>query len=202
MSVPRPDDRASHKAIYISEQAFLGMILSAAEVYSRECYGLLFGYSLPGKAIVEGAIAYQTAERMFSQVSLFEKQNKVIQRVIKEFPKHEYVGEFHSHPYFRGCDGVAGLGTEDAIGVTEAEVQLVIAINPRRRTVSWSTNADGTLSGTLGDHHFRFGGYHIKHPVEGGRPRRKGRRRKAQAQLFRTWVFCPYAVGLDPGASR
>jgi len=188
------------KDIYLSEQAFLGMILSAAEVYNRECYGLLFGYSLPGKTIVEGAIAYQTAERKFAEVSLYERQNRVIQRVIAQFPKHEYVGEFHSHPHYGRRDGMAGLTEEDAIGVTEAEVQLVIAINPRRRTVCWSTNADGTLSGTLADYHFAFAGYHFLHPKRNGRKRKRGRsRRKVRSRLFRANVYCPYAVGLNPG---
>lgn len=193
------EGRSDVKEIYLSEQAFLGMILSAAEVYGRECYGLLFGYVLPGKTIVEGAIAYQTAERKFSTVSLYERQNRVIQRVIGQFPKHEYVGEFHSHPYFRGRAGDAGLGHDDAIGVTEAEIQLVIAINPRRRTVRWSTNADGALSGTLADYHFAIGGYHVRHP-KGNRHGRKGHgRRAARPQLFRARVHCPYAVGLNPG---
>ena len=189
------------KDIYLSEQAFLGMVLSAAEVYNRECYGLLFGYSLPGKTIVEGAIAYQTAERKFAEVSLYEQQNRVIQRVIVQFPKHEYVGEFHSHPHYRGRDGMAGLTEDDAIGVTEAEIQLVIAINPRRRTVCWSTNADGTLSGTLADYHFAFAGYHVLHPKVGG-PKRKRSRRKAHPRLRRANVYCPYAVGLNPGTNR
>ena len=189
------------KDIYLSEQAFLGMILSAAEVYNRECYGLLFGYSLPGKTIVEGAIAYQTAERKFAEVSLYEQQNRVIQRVIVQFPKHEYVGEFHSHPHYRGRDGMAGLTEDDAIGVTEAEIQLVIAINPRRRSVCWSTNADGALSGTLADYHFAFAGYHVLHPKVGG-PKRKRSRRKAHPRLRRANVYCPYAVGLNPGTNR
>jgi len=189
------------KDIYLSEQAFLGMILSAAEVYNRECYGLLFGYSLPGKTIVEGAIAYQTAERKFAEVSLYERQNLVIQRVIAQFPKHEYVGEFHSHPHYGSRDGMAALTADDAVGVTEAEVQLVIAVNPRRRTVRWSTNASGALSGTLADYHFTFGGYHILYPTGAGRKKKRGRRR-ARVKLRRASVYCPYAVGLNPGTRK
>jgi len=189
--------------IYLSEQAFLGLILSAAEVYGRECYGLLFGYSLPGKTIVEGAIAYQTAERKFSQVALYERQHRIIQRVIHEFPKHAYVGEFHSHPFFRGAAGEAGFGPEDAFGISEPEVQLVIAINPRRRTVTWSTNRDGTLSGTLAGHHFRLAGYRVlPRPGEAGTRRKKRRRKKDRPRLVRARVYCPYAVGLNPGGEE
>ena len=190
--------------IYLSEQAFLSVILSAAEVYGRECYGLLFGYSLPEKTIVEGAIAYQTAERKFSQVSLYERQHRIIQRVIHEFPKHAYVGEFHSHPFFRGAAGEAGLGPDDLSGIREPEIQLVVAINPRQRSVDWSTNRDGTLSGTLAGHHFRLAGYHVLPRKEEAKVRRKkrGRRRKPSPRLVRARVYCPYAVGLNPGGKE
>lgn len=185
--------------IYLSEQAFLSVILSAAEVYGRECYGLLFGYSLPGKTIVEGAIAYQTAERKFSQVSLYERQHKIIQRVIHEFPKHAYVGEFHSHPYFRGAAGDVGLGPDDLAGIAEPEIQLVVAINPRKRSVRWSTNRDGTLSGTLAGHHFRIAGYQVRprEKAASARPSKKDRPRLGRAR-----VYCPYAVGLNPGGGK
>jgi len=189
--------------VYLSEQAFLGIILSAAEVYNRECYGLLFGYRLPGKTIVEGAIAYQTAERKFSQVALYERQARIIQEVIREFPKHAYVGEFHSHPFFRGAAGDTGLGPEDLRGITEPEVQLVVAINPRQRSVDWSTNRSGILSGTLAGFHFRIAGYAVlprEAPEEG--PKRRGKRRRDRGpvpRLIRARVYCPYAVGLNPG---
>ncbi len=186
------------KDIYVSEGAFLGMILATAEVYRRECYGLLFGYALDEKVIVEGAIAYQTAERRFSQVSLFERQNRVIQGILARFPKYEYLGEFHSHPDYRGAEGMVGLTRDDLVGMRETEVQLVIAINPRRRTVAWSTNANGTLSGTLGEYHFRIGGYHLRALASKPKPPR-GRRRTPAPRQFRARVACPYAVGLLSG---
>jgi len=191
------------REIYISEQAFLGIILATAEVYRRECYGLLFGYSFRGKVIVEGAIAYQSAERGFSQVSLLERQNLVIQRIIARFPKYEYIGEFHSHADYRGAEGDVGLTTDDIIDMQDSEVQLVVAVNPRRRRVAWSTNKTGTLSGTLGDYRFRIGGYYI--PPQSrkrlGAAKKKRGRRKPRPRVYRARVCCPYAVGLLDGAA-
>lgn len=193
---------AAMKEIYISEQAFLGLIFATAEVYRRECYGLMFGYALEEKIIVEGAIAYQTAERKFSTVALYERQSRVIQGIISRFPKYEYLGEFHSHPDYRGRAGLVGLTPDDLVDLQEHEIHLVIAINPRRRGVAWGTNADGTLSGTLGDHHFRIGGYHIRYAV-GTRPQKKAkgdsRPRPRRPRIFRARVSCPYAVGLLSG---
>jgi len=148
-----------NREIYISEQAFLAVIFAAAEVYRRESYGLLFGYALPGKVIVEGALPYQTAERRFSEVSLFERQNKVIQSLIARFPKHEYLGEFHSHADYRGREAQAALTPEDLDSMTPGEIAIVVAVNPRLRKRPWSTNADGALSGTLGPWRFTIAGF-------------------------------------------
>jgi hypothetical protein len=212
-----------NREIYISEQAFLAVIFAAAEVYRRESYGLLFGYALPGKVIVEGALPYQTAERRFSEVSLFERQNKVIQSLIARFPKHEYLGEFHSHADFRGREAQAALTPEDLDSMTPGEIAIVVAVNPRLRMVPWSTTSDGALSGTLGPWRFRIAGFALaptplSPPHRGGMPsppvRRSVARRpplgrppfnpqsairnpqSARPRILRARVSCPYAVGL------
>lgn len=205
------------KEIYISEQAFLAIVFAAAEVYRRESYGLLFGYALPGKVIVEGALPYQTAERRFSEVSLFERQNKVIQSLIARFPKHEYLGEFHSHADYRGREAQAALTPEDLDSMTPGEIAIVVAINPRLRMVPWSTTSDGALSGTLGQWRFRIAGFALapkpRHerslPAGAGKsrrsrstPRRSPRGlpvrtpKSARPRILRARVSCPYAVGL------
>jgi len=209
-----------NREIYISEQAFLPVVFAAAEVYRRESYGLLFGYALPGKVIVEGALPYQTAERRFSEVSLFERQNKVIQSLIARFPKHEYLGEFHSHADYRGREAQAALTPEDLDSMTPGEIAIVVAINPKRRMVPWSTNADGSLSGTLGPWRFTIAGFalapaRLSKPADESRLHRgefhpPGRaagcrslrvpssesRVASRPRILRARVSCPYAVGL------
>ncbi len=214
------------KEIYISEQAFLAIVFAAAEVYRRESYGLLFGYALPGKVIVEGALPYQTAERRFSEVSLFERQNKVIQSLIARFPKHEYLGEFHSHADYRGREAQAALTPEDLDSMTPGEIAIVVAINPRLRMVPWSTTSDGALSGTLGQWRFRIAGFALapapplpltlsrepKFTRGGGASARRSPKtptsrrsprglpvrtpKSARPRILRARVSCPYAVGL------
>jgi proteasome lid subunit RPN8/RPN11 len=148
-----------NRQIYISEHAFLAVVFAAAEVYRRESYGLLFGYALPGKIVVEGALPYQTAERRFSEVSLFERENKVIQSLIARFPKHEYLGEFHSHADFRGREAQAALTPEDLDSMAPGEIALVVAVNPRLRKRPWATTSDGSLSGTLGQWRFTIAAF-------------------------------------------
>jgi len=196
--------------IYISEQAFLGIVFAAAEVYRRECYGFLFGYALPGKVIVEGALPYQTAERRFSEVSLFERENKVIQSVIARFPKHEYLGEFHSHADYRGREAQAALTDDDLLDMHGSEIALVVAVNPRRRKRPWSANADGSLSGTLGSWRFTIAGF-APAPTRLSKPADEPRLHRGESagcrslrtpnscprpRILRARICCPYAVGL------
>jgi hypothetical protein len=185
------------KPIHLSEQAFLGMILASAEVYRRECYGLLVGRGRRGETRVAGAIAYQTAERKFSEVLLHDRPNRVIQDIVGRFPKHAYVGEFHSHPDYRGCDGIVGLTRVDVDGVRAGEIQVVIAIHRRRRRVRWAARRDGTLSGTLGGYHFKIGGYEVRAPRGPRRrvARGKSGRRRRPPRFVRARLVCPYAVG-------
>jgi len=210
------------REIYISEQAFLAVVFAAAEVYRRESYGLLFGYALPDKIIVEGALPYQTAERRFSEVCLFERQNKVIQSLIARFPKHEYLGEFHSHADYRGREAQAALTPEDLDSMTPGEIAIVVAVNPKRRRVPWSARADGSLSGTLGPWRFTLAAFTLapappSKPADEPRPHRDesaGTRRSplrlssfnpksairnpksARPRILRARVSCPYAVRL------
>ena len=50
--------------LYLSENAFLGVALSAVEVFNKECLGILTGYRSGGSGIVaQRAVALQSAAR-------------------------------------------------------------------------------------------------------------------------------------------
>ena len=69
---------------YISQNAFWGLLISAAEVYKRECFGLLIGYrdrrELKDMYIVEHAIPYQTATRGHKGVASNPRAHRRIER--------------------------------------------------------------------------------------------------------------------------
>ena len=52
---------------YVSQSAFWGLLISAVEVYKRECFGLLIGYrdrkGPEQRYIIEHAVPYQSAGR-------------------------------------------------------------------------------------------------------------------------------------------
>src|SRR5262245_16419817 len=67
--------------VYISSNAFWALLISAIEVYKRECFGLLLGYrDHPNIYIVEHSISYQTANRRHSSV---EKNGRASRRMEK-----------------------------------------------------------------------------------------------------------------------
>ena len=97
---------------YISQNAFWGLLISAVEVYKRECFGLLIGYrdrkgggfggrhASPGSVseapdslrrraddemyIVEHALPYQTARRRHRGVTSNPRAHKRIDRFLRK----------------------------------------------------------------------------------------------------------------------
>ena len=62
--------------VYISTNAFWALLVSAIEVYKKECFGILLGYRDSSDIyIVEHAISYQTAHRRHTSV---EKNHRVL----------------------------------------------------------------------------------------------------------------------------
>jgi hypothetical protein len=121
--------------VYISSNAFWALLISAIEVYKRECFGLLIGYRDSGNIyIVEHAISYQTANRRHTSVEKNGRASKRMEKFLANLPHLSLVGDFHSH---------TGWG------------------DLKRRAGAWQYNGDGTLSGTVDDYHFRIGGYYL-----------------------------------------
>ena len=56
--------------VYLSENAFIDLLLSSAEVYKKECFGLLLGYKLEDRFIVEHAFSVQTANDGIKELNL------------------------------------------------------------------------------------------------------------------------------------
>ena len=84
--------------VYISSNAFWALLISAIEVYKRECFGLLLGYrDHPNSYIVEHAISYQTANRRHTSVEKNGRASRRIEKFLANLPHLSLVGDFHSH---------------------------------------------------------------------------------------------------------
>lgn len=167
--------------IFLSEKAFMGIILSTVEVYRSECLGVLLGYKTRGKIIVEYANPFQTADRKPSEVAPnWERELKVLE-ILPELIQLEKLGYFHSHPVWGKNKGLAILSDEDKDSMEEGEMELIVAINDVKRRTTWSESRK-RLNGTLGKYRFTFAGYYK-------------RTRDSRIRQYR--IVCPYAVGFD-----
>ena len=169
------------KEVYLTEHAFLSLILSTVEVHPKETYGVLVGYRERNRYIIEYAIPYQSAERHQSFVFRNEKAHEKIVRILGDLAKVRTIGDFHSHP-----DTSLTPSDDDKEGMSPSDVYLIIGCDRKLREVSWNYNRDGTLSGTTKDNFIKIRAYY---PTD----LEKGIIRYAP-------VLCPFALGYRKSA--
>ena len=170
---------------YISQNAFWGLLISAVEVYKRECFGLLIGYrdrrGPEEMYIVEHALPFQSAGRKHRGVVSNPRAHRRIERFLSNIPQLSVIGDFHSHTMWGYSRAASRPSDTDLEGMTKENVYVIVSINDRLREVAWNYNDDGSLSGTTDDHYFRLTAYTM---TAAGEPRR-------------TTILCPYAIGFD-----
>jgi proteasome lid subunit RPN8/RPN11 len=170
---------------YVSQNAFWGLLISAVEVYKRECFGLLIGYrdrrGPKDMYIIEHALPYQSAGRRHKGVVSNPRAHRRIERFLQNIPHLSVIGDFHSHTMWGYSRAASHPSDTDLEGMEPEGVYLIVSINDRLREVPWNYNDDGSLSGTTDDHYFRLTAYTV---TATGEPRRMP-------------IICPYAIGFD-----
>ena len=157
--------------VYLNENVFIGLILSAVEVYKKECFGLLLGYRNPDKFIVEHAIPYQSVKRGHSWTELRPEKWRVITEVLKNFPKLDVIGDFHSHTMYRDIRAHVTLSSDDIKYMGEDDIQIVIAVNENKRSRSRLFQFDHTVSGSLDKYQFKIAAYYFENGRRNGNSR-------------------------------
>jgi len=179
--IQRRDVMFGSTEIFLSDKAFLSIILSSVEVYRNECHGVLLGYRTRGRIIVEYAIPFQSAERKPSEVvPNWRRELKVIE-VLPKLIHLQKLGYFHSHPQWGSSRGVAKLSDSDEDYMNSGEMEVVIAINDARKTMPWRESKNRLL-GTIGDYNINIAGFY---------------KRTSDDRIMQYRVVCPYAVGFD-----
>ena len=115
--------------VYLSENAFMGLLLSSAEVFRNESLGYLLGYRLDDRFIVEHAFSLQTARRRRRGVMLRNRDQKKIEPILANFVKLQIVGDFHSHTQYGGRKGVPVPSPEDVKEMEKDKLYIIVAIN-------------------------------------------------------------------------
>ncbi len=170
--------------VYLSENAFMGLLLSSAEVFKKESLGYLLGYRLDDRFIVEYAFSLQTARRKRREVMFHDRDQKKIEPILSNFSKLQIVGDFHSHTPYGNEKGIAIPSPVDIKGMKEDNLYIIIAINELRVSKSWNENKDGSISGSMGYFFFKISAYF--YPYINSIPRKSP-------------IYCPFPPGLKVG---
>ncbi len=165
--------------VYLSENAFIDLLLSSAEVYRKECLGFLLGYRLEDRYIIEHAFSYQTAERRPKGVSSLDRSQRKIAPILSRLDRIQIIGDFHSHTQFGTSKGLPFASQEDLESMKPDQIYLIVAINNNVKTLPWAENRDSTVSGSVGDYFFKIAAYYLD---------RKRNVRKAK-------IHCPFPPG-------
>jgi proteasome lid subunit RPN8/RPN11 len=172
---------------YLSPSAFWGLLISAVEVYKRECFGLLIGYrdrrgpSEEESFIVEHALPFQSAGRKHRGVVSNPRAHRRIERFLRNIPQLSVIGDFHSHTMWGYNRAASHPSDTDLQGMERENVYIIVSVNDRLREVRWNYNDDGSLSGTTDDHYFRLTAYTVN----------------GSGEARRMPILCPYAIGFD-----
>lgn len=168
--------------IYLSEDAFMDLLLSSAEVFKRECLGYLLGYRLEDRFIIEHAFSLQTAKRKRRGVIFQHRDHKKIEPILSKFEKLQIIGDFHSHTQYGDAKGLPIPSPEDIEGMEPNNLYIIVAINDLLKSRPWRENMDGSISGSVGDFFFKISAYFYLD--DNSIPRRAR-------------IYCPFPPGLN-----
>lgn len=164
----------------MSEEAFLGLVLSAVEVYKKECLGLLLGYRMKDGFLIEYAIPYQTAERGHAVVDINNKYHRRLRGALGALHKWDLIGDFHSHPQYGPAKGEVVPSEKDIEDMPENSIFVIVGINDRRKHQYFEENKDGTISGVVGEHHIKLACFY----------------KERNNRIRRVALTCQFATGL------
>jgi len=169
---------------YLSENAFMGLLVSSAEVFKKESLGYLLGYRLSDRIVVEYAFGLQSARRRRRGVIFHDRDQKRIELILANFTKLQIVGDFHSHTPYGAKRGLSIPSREDIGGMEKDRLYIIIAINERSRSYVWKQNKDGSISGSMGNFFFKISAYY---------------RDETDDMPLKTFLFCQFPPGLKSG---
>lgn len=150
---------------YLQLPAFLAIVSSAVETFRKETIGYLIGIKGENKFMVEYAIPYLTAESGYAHSVIDLKRAQRINQILGKFSEGlEFIGDYHSHTVFGASVATVKPSTTDLVSTSAGELNLICAVNIKKRAVAWRENRYGSLVGSAGEYHIEIGGYYIDRP--------------------------------------
>jgi proteasome lid subunit RPN8/RPN11 len=170
---------------YLSLPSFLTIVTASVEVFRKETIGYLVGFKGEGKFMVQYAIPYQTAEATATHATIDEDRVSRINEILNRLSEGlEYIGDFHSHTEYGDCPGTVIPSSTDLISTVPGELNLICAVNTKKKSVDWYETRRGILAGTVGAYRIEIGGYYIDEACIG-------------SKYQRVHVRCPSVTGIN-----
>lgn len=170
--------------VYLSDKAFIGIVISAVEAFKKETLGAVFGFiTNHNEIIVEYAIPYQSAERKYVEVSPNWRRESKILGLLPEITHLDHIGYFHSHTEYGDKKPVTTLSDADINSMYEGHIELVIAI--------WQSKQPVRLGYSESSKELSF-------PINEGKYNLKitAYFKDNSGAISKCKIICPYVVGL------
>jgi len=146
------------RKVYFSQDAYTSIIVSAAEVYNKECMGMLAGvktYSeMTGEEFrIEYAIPFQSTKRKSTSVSCSQKSINSHQQILKSIrPDLEICGYYHSHPSNKNEFISLCPSDEDLLSMQNNYLEVIIGIKKSsQKKQPECINTNGAITSRYGD---------------------------------------------------
>jgi proteasome lid subunit RPN8/RPN11 len=163
-AVNEREEKQNHEPLtaYLSLPAFLTIVSSSVEVFRKETIGYLIGFKGERKFMVEYAIPYQTAEITATHATLDEDRTARVNEILSKLSEGlEYIGDFHSHTTYGNSPGTVIPSNTDLLSTVPGELNIICAVNIKKRSSNWRESSRGTITGTVGQYRIEIGGYHV-----------------------------------------
>jgi proteasome lid subunit RPN8/RPN11 len=164
--------------VYLSENAFVGLLVSTVEVYRRECFGILLGHRETDRIMVDFVVPYQSANRKFQEVHMDWQRSQRVAEAVRATSRWELVGDYHSHPMYGDKKATTRLSRTDVQDFKQDGTSIIVAINDAHRTQRWGYVKGGLISGSINGYSIRMAAYH-----------------KNGEAISRVPLVSPYAIG-------
>ena len=99
--------------VYLSENAFVGLLVSTVEVYRRECFGILLGHREPDRIMADFVVPYQSAVRKFQEVHMDWGRGQRVVDAVRATSRSEGVRNLPQSP----CRLVTSLRPSSGFGL-------------------------------------------------------------------------------------
>ncbi|MBN2621523.1 Mov34/MPN/PAD-1 family protein [candidate division WOR-3 bacterium] len=147
---------------YLELPAFLVMVSSSVEVYHKETMGYLLGIKGENKFSVRYAIPFQTVERGLTHATIDMDRVGRINEILRELSAGlELIGDFHSHTQFGDSPATVIPSNADLMSSMPGKLNIICAVNQKRRKSKWQESARKNIIGSVGDYHIEIGGYYV-----------------------------------------